>query len=61
MTPDYEAWRPALIAFYQAECSFQSAENVKRGEPLTNSDRRMIDCLIVAGERMPKRKLKIAA
>lgn len=53
---NYEAWRPALIAFYKAEAMFQSAENVKRGEPLTNGDRRMIETLIVAGGRMPKAK-----
>lgn len=58
---NYESMRPALIAFYKAEAMFQSAENVKRGEPLTNGDRRVIEALIVAGERMPKRKLGIAA
>jgi hypothetical protein len=56
MTPDYEAWRAALAAFYSADCCFQSAENVKRGAALTNADRRIIDALILAGERMPKRK-----
>jgi hypothetical protein len=52
--PNYEAWRPALIAFYRAEAMFQSAENVERGSPLSHADRRLIDALIVAGERAPK-------
>lgn len=48
---NYETYRPDLIAFYRADCAFQSAENVKRGEPLTNGDRRAIEALILAGER----------
>ena len=54
MTPDYEAWRPALAAFYEADCCFQSAENVKRNYSLTFADKRMIEALIVAGERAPQ-------
>lgn len=54
MTPDYEAWRPALVAFYKADCCFQSAMNVKNGMPLTIGDKRVIDALILAGEKMPK-------
>jgi hypothetical protein len=54
--PDYEAWRPALVAFYRADGWFQSAENAERGSQLTNEDRRIIDALIVAGERAPKLK-----
>jgi hypothetical protein len=42
---DYEAWRPALIAFYRADCWFQSAENVERGGPLTAEDKRLIAVL----------------
>lgn len=53
MIPDYEAWRPALIAFYKADGWFQSAENLERGSPLNNADRRLIDALIIAGERAP--------
>jgi hypothetical protein len=53
--PDYESWRPALAAFYRAEAFYQSAENVERGDPLTNSDRRTIDALIIAGERAPQK------
>jgi hypothetical protein len=56
MSPDYEAWRPALVAFYRADAWFQSAENVERGFPLTNADRRIIDALIVAGERAPLKR-----
>lgn len=50
---DYEAWRPALAAFYRSECCFQSAENVARGDPLTISDKRMIEALTAAHERAP--------
>jgi hypothetical protein len=54
---DYEAWRPALIAFYERECPWASMtlENLRRGEPLTNENRRTIEALIVAGERAPER------
>lgn len=52
---DYEAWRPALVAFYRAECSFQSAENVGKFRfPLTNSDKRMIDALAAALNAMDR-------
>jgi hypothetical protein len=55
MSPDYEAWRPALIAFFRADSPWmaQKRENLERGDPLTNEDRRTIDALIVAGERVP--------
>jgi hypothetical protein len=53
MATDYEAWRPALAAFYKADCCFQSAENVSRGYPLTLADKRIIDGLILAVERAP--------
>jgi hypothetical protein len=56
MMPDYEAWRSALAAFYRAEAFPQSAENVERGDRLTNADRRTIEALIIAGERSPVRK-----
>jgi hypothetical protein len=55
MQPNYEAWRQALAAFYRADCCFQSAENVARGSPLTNADRRIIEGLILAGERAPRK------
>lgn len=55
MSPNYEAWRPALIAFYRVDSPWmtQKRENLNRGDPLTNEDRRIIDALIVAGERAP--------
>lgn len=55
---DYEAWRPALIAFLREDSPWmiQKLANLKRGDPLTNEDRRMIESLILAGERAPKRK-----
>lgn len=66
MIPDYEAWREALIAFYEAESPYlpQRAKNLRMGFPLSNDDRRTIEGLIVAGERTPKAprgKLGIAA
>lgn len=50
---DYEAWRPALIAFYKADCWFQSAENLERGCDLSAQDKRLIEALMIAGERAP--------
>lgn len=51
--PGYEAWRPALAAFYRAEGSFQSAENVgKHKLPLTDTDKRYIDALRAAYEQV---------
>lgn len=54
--PDYEAYRPALLAFYKVDSPwmFQKLKNLEHGDPLTFEDRRIIDGLIVAGERMPK-------
>ena len=48
---NYEQWREALVAFYRAEVMFQSAENVRRGDPLTASDKRTIDALAAAFKR----------
>jgi hypothetical protein len=47
---DYEAWRPALIAFYRHESPWmrQKLENLERGDPLTTDDRHVIDGLIAA-------------
>jgi hypothetical protein len=52
---DYEAWRPALAAFYRAGSWFQSAESVERGCPLSIDDKRHIDCLAAAFERYCRR------
>jgi hypothetical protein len=53
--PDYEAWRPALIAFYWRESPWmlQKLENLERGYPLSDDDRRVIDGL--------REALKVAA
>jgi hypothetical protein len=52
---NYEAWRPALIAFYRADCWFQSADNLEKLRmPLTLDDKRQIDALKAAAERMPR-------
>jgi hypothetical protein len=51
---DYEAWRPALAAFYRAGCWFQSARSVEQGCKLSIDDRHHIDCLIAAFERAPE-------
>jgi hypothetical protein len=50
MNADYEAWRPALIAFYRHESPWmtQKLENLRRGDPLTTDDRHVIDGLIAA-------------
>jgi hypothetical protein len=49
-----EAWRPALIAFYRAEGSTQSADNLERfGFPLSVADMAVIRCLQAAFERLP--------
>lgn len=54
---NYEAWRAALIAFYETESPWmtQKLENLNRGDPMTFEDRRIIDALIVAGERAPRK------
>lgn len=36
---DYEAWRPALAAFYDANGQQQGAINLRNGDRLTDSDR----------------------
>lgn len=49
MNGDYEAWRPALIAFYRHDGPwFQTIENLKRGDPLTAENKRVIDALKAA-------------
>ena len=55
---DYGAWRPALIAFYQRESPWMSETiaGLKRGDPLTADNRRVIDGLIAASEHLPMRE-----
>jgi hypothetical protein len=43
-----EAWRPALIAYWKAECCFQRAENLGRGAPFDAVDRRAIQAIEAA-------------
>jgi hypothetical protein len=53
-TDELEAWRDALIAFYKADCCFQSAENLEVfKQPFTVADKRIIECLKAAVEWMP--------
>jgi hypothetical protein len=57
---DYEAWRPALAAFYRADCWFQTAEHLERGGKLTPENKRHIRALqaafIVQAVNTPHRK-----
>jgi len=55
--PDYEAWRPALIAFCERECPWASMtlENLRLGRPLSDDNRRTIEALILAAEQSPER------
>jgi hypothetical protein len=57
----YEAWRPALIAFYQAESPWmtQTLEGLRRGDPLTAENKRAIEALIAAFDAKPQ--LAVAA
>jgi hypothetical protein len=49
---DYEAWRPALLAFYQAESPWmaQTIESLRKGWPLTEDNRRVIRALMAVRE-----------
>ena len=58
---DYEAWRPALIAFYRADSWFVSAEHLERGAQLSVQDKRLIEALAKTLPHAPRRKLAIAA
>lgn len=44
---DYELWRPALIAFLEADSPWmtQSLESLRRGDPLSDDNRRTIQAL----------------
>lgn len=51
MRPDYEAWRPALIAFYRAQGPwFMTIEQLERGSPLSADNKHDIDGLMAAFE-----------
>jgi hypothetical protein len=50
---DYEAWRPALIAFYERDELRQKALNLKNGVPLDYLDRRTIEALRAALDAAP--------
>lgn len=52
---DYEAWRPALIAFYERDELRQKAANLKNGDALDYLDRRAIEALAAAAELLPMR------
>lgn len=45
-------WIPALIAFYERDCLPQKAANLRNGAPLDYLDRRAIDALKAAFERL---------
>jgi hypothetical protein len=46
--PDYEAWRPALQAYYMTDCGAKLAAN-----PLDRADKRFIRGLIAAFAKAP--------
>lgn len=52
---DYEAWRPALIAFYERDELRTKARLLKDGCQLDYLDKRAIDGLVAASELIPMR------
>jgi hypothetical protein len=52
---DYEVWRPALIAFYERDELRQKARSLRNGAPFDYLDRRSIEALAAAFERIPMR------
>ena len=48
----YEEWRSALIAFYEGDCLPTKAALLRNGAPLDYLDRRAIDALKAAFERV---------
>ena len=42
-TGDGQGQRARLAAFYRAQCCFQTAENLERGEPLTDDNLRALE------------------
>jgi hypothetical protein len=58
----YEAWRPALSAFWRIDGALMRADNVgKLGFPLDYLDRRTIDGLAAAARLAPRAGLRAAA
>lgn len=53
---DYDAWRPALAAFYRADCWFMTADLLDRGEPLTVENKRHIHALKAAFDAIEMRE-----
>lgn len=49
----YGEWAEALCAFYEADCLPQKAWNIRHGTPLDHLDRRTIDALKAAFEKVP--------
>lgn len=53
--PNYEAWVPALLAFYEVDCCFMRAESLsKNWRDMDGYDRRQIRGLIAALSLAPK-------
>jgi hypothetical protein len=50
-----EAWRPALIAFYERDELRQKARSLRDGAPFDYLDLRAIKALQAAAEQMPVR------
>lgn len=50
---NYEAWRPALIAFYERDELRTKARLLKDGQPLDYLDKRAIDGLAAAANLIP--------
>lgn len=48
-----EAWRQALIAYWTSEHCLESADRLRRGEPMDYLDRRAIASMKAAFERAP--------
>lgn len=59
----YEEWRPALIAFYEAEGGHmpQTLESLRWGAPLTEENKRIVNGIIAAQEAMQPRLMLEAA
>ena len=48
----YEAWRPALIAFWRTDGCFARANSLERGDALDYLDRRTADGIKAAMEKL---------
>lgn len=51
---DYEAYRPALVEFYEATGHEAIATTIENGVPLNEIERQRIDALIAAAKLFPK-------